>query len=101
MSAGVPPVPAPVSGAAVAPRPGPAPRMRALRTARLRLEPQRAAHADEMFQVLSDPAIYTYENAPPTSLQATFAITSPITCSGTRTLVRMISISSSFSRPSS
>ena len=44
--------------------------MRALRTARLRLEPQRAAHADEMFQVLSDPAIYTYENAPPTSLQA-------------------------------
>ena len=70
MSAGVPPVPAPVSGAAVAPRPGPAPRMRALRTARLRLEPQRAAHADEMFQVLSDPAIYTYENAPPTSLQA-------------------------------
>jgi len=70
VSAGVPPVPAPVSGAAVAPRPGPAPRMRALRTARLRLEPQRAAHADEMFQVLSDPAIYTYENAPPTSLQA-------------------------------
>ena len=70
MSAGVPPVPAPASGAAVAPRPGSAPRMRALRTARLRLEPQRAAHADEMFQVLSDPAIYTYENAPPASLQA-------------------------------
>ena len=70
MSAGVPPVPAPASGAAVAQRPGPAPRMRALRTARLRLEPQRAAHADEMFQVLSDPAIYTYENAPPASLQA-------------------------------
>ena len=30
---------------------------------------------------------------PPTSLQATLAITSPITCSGTRTLVRMISSS--------
>jgi RimJ/RimL family protein N-acetyltransferase len=44
--------------------------MRTLRTARLRLEPQRAAHADEMFGVLSDPAIYAYENAPPTSAEA-------------------------------
>jgi len=35
----------------------------------LRLEPQRAAHADEMFVVLSDPAIYAYENEPPQSLE--------------------------------
>lgn len=32
------------------------------------LEPQLAAHADEMFVVLSDPAIYEFENAPPASL---------------------------------
>jgi ribosomal-protein-alanine N-acetyltransferase len=30
------------------------------------LEPQLAAHAHEMFTVLSDPAIYEFENAPPT-----------------------------------
>jgi ribosomal-protein-alanine N-acetyltransferase len=35
----------------------------------LRLEPQTAAHAEEMFEVLSDPAIYQYENQPPASLQ--------------------------------
>ena len=29
------------------------------------LEPQTAAHAQEMFTVLSDPAIYEFENAPP------------------------------------
>jgi len=29
------------------------------------LEPQIAAHAHEMFTVLSDPAIYEFENAPP------------------------------------
>lgn len=29
------------------------------------LEPQLAAHAHEMFDVLSDPAIYEFENAPP------------------------------------
>jgi len=29
------------------------------------LEPQLAAHAQEMFSVLSDPAIYEFENAPP------------------------------------
>jgi RimJ/RimL family protein N-acetyltransferase len=29
------------------------------------LEPQLAAHAHEMFTVLSDPAIYEFENAPP------------------------------------
>ena len=32
-----------------------------------RLEPQRAVHAREMFDVLSDPAIYEFENAPPPS----------------------------------
>lgn len=31
------------------------------------LLPQVAAHADEMFAVLSDPAIYIYENKPPES----------------------------------
>ena len=28
-----------------------------------------AAHADEMFMVLSDPAIYAYENEPPASIE--------------------------------
>jgi [ribosomal protein S5]-alanine N-acetyltransferase len=36
---------------------------------RLTLEPQTAAHAEEMFRVLSDPAIYEYENEAPESLQ--------------------------------
>lgn len=31
------------------------------------LEPQVGAHAPEMFEVLSDPAIYEFENAPPES----------------------------------
>lgn len=35
-----------------------------------RLEPQLATHADEMFVVLSDPAIYEFENQPPASLEA-------------------------------
>jgi [ribosomal protein S5]-alanine N-acetyltransferase len=35
----------------------------------LTLEPQIAAHAEEMFVVLSDPAIYEYENQPPPSLE--------------------------------
>jgi ribosomal-protein-alanine N-acetyltransferase len=43
---------------------------RAIETLRLTLEPQRAAHADAMFEVLSDPAIYAHENAPPKSLQS-------------------------------
>jgi RimJ/RimL family protein N-acetyltransferase len=43
--------------------------MREIRTARLTLEPQISAHAAEMFVVLSDPAIYKYENAPPPSLE--------------------------------
>jgi len=42
--------------------------MRELHTARLTLEPQLAIHADEMFAVLSDPAIYEFENAPPASV---------------------------------
>lgn len=42
--------------------------MRAIECATLRLEPQTAAHAQEMFVVLSDPAIYEYENQPPPSL---------------------------------
>jgi RimJ/RimL family protein N-acetyltransferase/predicted N-acetyltransferase YhbS len=41
--------------------------MRGIATERLQLEPQTAAHADEMFAVLSDLAIYEYENAPPPS----------------------------------
>ncbi len=41
--------------------------MRALHAGTLRLEPQTAAHAREMFVVLSDPAIYEFENAPPPS----------------------------------
>ena len=43
--------------------------MRTVETQRLRLEPQIATHADEMFIILSDPAIYEYENAPPSSLE--------------------------------
>ena len=34
------------------------------------LEPQTAAHALQMFPVLSDPAIYRYENQPPASVQS-------------------------------
>jgi RimJ/RimL family protein N-acetyltransferase len=44
--------------------------MRPVATARLRLEPLATAHAEEMFVVLSDPAIYAFENAPPASLAA-------------------------------
>ncbi len=47
----------------------PLPTMRIVRSARLTLEPQVAAHADAMFRVLSDPAIYEFENAPPASLE--------------------------------
>ena len=42
--------------------------MRSIATDDLRLEPQLAAHAEEMFVVLGDPAIYQYENVPPESL---------------------------------
>jgi RimJ/RimL family protein N-acetyltransferase len=43
--------------------------MRAIQTGSLTLEPQTAAHAEEMFAVLGDPAIYEYENEPPPSLE--------------------------------
>jgi [ribosomal protein S5]-alanine N-acetyltransferase len=42
--------------------------MRTLQTPRLVLAPQLAAHAEAMFEVLSDPLIYEFENAPPRSL---------------------------------
>jgi [ribosomal protein S5]-alanine N-acetyltransferase len=43
--------------------------MRVIETAALTLVPQTAAHADEMFVALGDPAIYEYENEPPPSLE--------------------------------
>src|SRR5882762_250117 len=43
--------------------------MRVIQAGNLTLEPQNAAHAEEMFAVLSDPAIYEYENHPPPSLE--------------------------------
>jgi len=43
--------------------------MRVIEREGLTLEPQTAAHAPEMFAVLSDPAIYEYENHPPPSLE--------------------------------
>jgi len=42
--------------------------MRVLETPRLTLEPQVVAHAEDLFVVLCDPAIYQYENQPPRSL---------------------------------
>jgi len=41
--------------------------LRTLTTPLCTLEPQFASHAAEMFTVLSDPAIYEFENAPPVS----------------------------------
>lgn len=43
--------------------------MRTIEAGRVTLEPQTAEHAAEMFGVLSDPAIYTYENSPPPSVE--------------------------------
>jgi len=43
--------------------------MRIIATPTLTLEPQTVAHAEEMFAVLSDPAIYEYENEAPPSLE--------------------------------
>src|SRR2546430_10721018 len=43
--------------------------MRMIATSRLTLEPQVAAHAEEMFVVLSDPAIYEHERKPPPSVE--------------------------------
>jgi RimJ/RimL family protein N-acetyltransferase len=42
--------------------------MRTLLTRRLALEPQVAAHADAMYALLQDPAIYRYEGEPPHSV---------------------------------
>jgi ribosomal-protein-alanine N-acetyltransferase len=44
--------------------------MRTLAAPPLLLEPQTAAHAREMFAVLCDPAIYEFENEPPSSEEA-------------------------------
>ena len=44
------------------------PTMRVIESGDLRLEPQAVGHAEEMFAVLSDPAIYAHENKPPPSL---------------------------------
>lgn len=44
--------------------------MRRIDSARLSLEPQRAAHAVAMFEVLSDPALYEFEHAAPRSVEA-------------------------------
>jgi RimJ/RimL family protein N-acetyltransferase len=44
--------------------------MRTLDATLCRLEPLLVEHADELFQVLSDPAIYTFENSPPVSVEA-------------------------------
>ena len=38
-------------------------------TRRLVLEPQVAAHAEAMYALLQDPAIYRYENEPPSSVE--------------------------------
>lgn len=44
--------------------------MNVLRTGSLVLEPQVAAHAAPLFAVLSDPALYEFENSPPESQAA-------------------------------
>ena len=43
--------------------------MQTIETLDLTLEPQTAAHAEAMFAVLSDPALYQFENEPPPSLE--------------------------------
>ena len=43
--------------------------MRTIDCQRVVLEPQVAAHAAEMFVVLSDPGLYEYENEPPASVE--------------------------------
>lgn len=43
--------------------------MRVIDAGSLALEPQNASHAEEMFAVLSDPAIYRHEDAPPASVE--------------------------------
>jgi ribosomal-protein-alanine N-acetyltransferase len=44
--------------------------MRVLTCRGITLEPQFASHAPAMFEVLSDPALYEFENQPPASLSA-------------------------------
>ncbi|MGZ9031597.1 MAG: GNAT family N-acetyltransferase [Burkholderiaceae bacterium] len=46
------------------------PLMRTLETPRLLLQPQTAGHAEAMYAVLTDPAIYEFENQPPASVEA-------------------------------
>lgn len=46
------------------------PAMRPLATSRCALLPLLASHAETMFLVLSDPALYEFENAPPASVDA-------------------------------
>ena len=43
--------------------------MHVIETSALKLEPQVAGHAEEMFAILSDPALYRHEGAPPPSLE--------------------------------
>jgi RimJ/RimL family protein N-acetyltransferase len=43
--------------------------MHVIETESFTLEPQTAAHAEAMFAVLGDPAIYEYESEPPASLE--------------------------------
>lgn len=43
--------------------------MRIIQLATVTLEPQVEDHAEEMFAVLSDPAIYEFENEPPQSVE--------------------------------
>jgi RimJ/RimL family protein N-acetyltransferase len=43
--------------------------MRSIAAGNVVLEPQVAAHAEEMFAVLSDPAIYEHENEPPATVE--------------------------------
>jgi ribosomal-protein-alanine N-acetyltransferase len=45
------------------------PVMRRVASDRLALEPQVASHADELYELLQDPAIYEHENEPPESLE--------------------------------
>lgn len=46
------------------------PRMNTVQAALCVLEPLQVSHAPAMFEVLSDPALYEFEGAPPPSLQA-------------------------------
>jgi ribosomal-protein-alanine N-acetyltransferase len=45
------------------------PSLRVIATPRLELDPQLALHADEMFALLQDPALYRYENEAPQSVE--------------------------------